>query len=43
MAAVEAFLRPRVANARTEGYPTKIKQIKRTARGSRGQASYGYG
>jgi len=34
---VEAFLRLRVTNARTEGYNNKIKQIRRTARGFRNQ------
>ena len=38
--AVEAFLRLRVTNARTEGYNTNIKLIKRTARGFRSQANY---
>jgi len=38
--AVEAFLRLRVTNARTEGYDRKIKQIKRVACGSRNQTSY---
>ncbi len=38
--AIEAFLRLRVTNARTEGYNTDIKLIKRTARGFRSQANY---
>jgi len=38
--AVEAFLRLRVTNARTEGYNRKIKQIKRVACGFRDQKSY---
>ncbi len=38
--AVEAFLHLRVTNARTEGYNTNIKLIKRTARGFRSQANY---
>ena len=38
--AVEAFLRLGVTNARTEGYSTNIKLIKRTARGFRTQANY---
>jgi transposase len=38
--AVEAFLRLRVTNARTEGYNRKIKQIKRVACGFRNQAAY---
>ncbi len=37
---VEAFLQLRVTNARTEGYNTNIKLIKRTARGFRSQANY---
>ena len=38
--AVEAFLRLRVTNARTEGYNRKIKQIKRVACRFRDQQSY---
>ncbi len=38
--AIEAYLRLRVTNARTEGYNRKIKQIKRVACGFRNQASY---
>ena len=38
--AVEAFLRLRITNARTEGYNRRIKQIKRVARGFRNQSSY---
>jgi len=38
--AVEAFLRLRVTNARTEGYNRKIKQINRVACGFRNQTSY---
>jgi len=38
--AIEAYLRLRVTNARTEGYNRKIKQIKRVACGFRHQASY---
>ena len=36
--AIEAYLRLRVTNARTEGYNRKIKQIKRVACGFRNQA-----
>lgn len=38
--AIEAYLRLRVTNARTEGYNRKIKQIKRVACGFRNQDSY---
>lgn len=38
--AVEAFLRLRVTNARTEGYNRQIKQIKRVACGFRNQDNY---
>jgi transposase len=38
--AVEAFLRLRVTNARTEGYNRVIKQIKRVACGFRNQSNY---
>jgi len=38
--AIEAYLRLRVTNARTEGYKCKIKQIKRVACGFRNQNSY---
>jgi transposase len=37
---VEAYLRLRVTNARTEGYNRKIKQVKRVACGFRDQDSY---
>jgi len=38
--AIEAYLRLRVTNARTEGYNRKIKQIKRVSCGFRNQDSY---
>ena len=38
--AIEAYLRLRVTNARTEGYNRKIKQIKRVACGFRNQDSH---
>ncbi len=38
--AIEAYLRLRVTNARTEGYNRKIKQIKRVSCGFRNQQSY---
>jgi transposase len=38
--AVEAFLRLRITNARTEGYNRIIKQIKRVACGFRNQRNY---
>ena len=37
---IEAYLRLRVTNARTEGYNSKIKQIKRVSCGFRNQQSY---
>ena len=38
--AIEAYLRLRVTNARTEGYNRKIKQIKPVSCGFRNQQSY---
>ncbi len=38
--AIEAYLRLRITNARTEGYNRRIKQIKRVACGFRNQNSY---
>ncbi len=38
--AIQAYLRLRVTNARTEGYNRRIKQIKRVACGFRNQSSY---